>query len=204
MQIYVHRNNQQLGPFSEAELQALINTGAVSLQDPVWWQGQATWVPLSQTPLAAKLTPAPAGVGTPAAFNVGVEKTSNYAIWSLVCGISVFLCGITFIPAIILGHMGLSETSKNPAIKGRGMAIAGLILGYAIGGLWLISVIAISVLIALGNQVKSTFKTIDDQAKAAQIQNAKQDNTDSDSSTNTAPANSSDSTTNTPPAVITP
>jgi len=202
MQIYVHRNNQQLGPFSEAELQALINTGAVSLQDPVWWQGQATWVPLSQTPLAAKLTPAPAGVGTPtpASFNVGVEKTSNYAIWSLVCGVSAILCSITFLPAIILGHMGLSETKKNPAIKGRGMAIAGLILGYVYAFLF-IAVVIISVLIALGNQVKGTFKTIDSQDKAGQVQSAHDDSNDSDSTTNSTPANSSDSTTNTTPVV---
>jgi len=205
MQIYVHRNNQQTGPFSEAELQALINTGAVSLQDPVWWQGEANWVPLGQTSLAAKLAPAAPSAGIPhaPALDVGVQKTSGLAIWSLVCGISSFFLGITFIPAIILGHMGLSEIKKNPNLRGRGMALAGLIIGYAYPVLLaFISIVAISVLIALGNQVKSTFNTIQAQEKAAAIQSAHDNDTnDADQSTNSAPANPPDSSTNTPPAV---
>jgi Flp pilus assembly pilin Flp len=209
MQIYVHRNNQQLGPFTEDELKAQLASGSISLQDHAWWQGQTNWLPLSQTPFATKLAPGLPGVPGPNLGSAGTfpssEKTSNLALWSLICGISSFLCGITFIPAIILGHMGLSETKKNPTLKGRGMAWAGLILGYGYLVLF-IFIIVISVLIALGNQVKGTFKTLN--AQAAQSQNSQDDSdsnqstNSSDQSTNDAPAtNSSDSSTNSTPAI---
>jgi hypothetical protein len=56
-------------------------------------------------------------------------KTSGAAIASLVCGI---LGCIPFVPglvAFILGIVGIKKTGS-PAVKGRGMAIAGTILGF--------------------------------------------------------------------------
>lgn len=58
-------------------------------------------------------------------INAGA-RTSNLAIWSLVLG----LLGIS-IPAIICGHVGRSAIRKsNGTLDGKGMALAGLILGY--------------------------------------------------------------------------
>lgn len=60
----------------------------------------------------------------------GVPRTSGMAIGSLICGIF----GIFFpaaIGAIIMGHLSRSEIRKSAGrIKGAGMALAGLILGY--------------------------------------------------------------------------
>src|SRR5438270_10518057 len=61
-------------------------------------------------------------------------KTDGGAIASMVLGIaSVALC-LTFvagIPAIILGHISLSRIKKSMGrLKGEGMALTGLILGY--------------------------------------------------------------------------
>lgn len=54
-------------------------------------------------------------------------RTSVAAVISLICGIlGCFI--ITGIVAIITGIIGLKAT-KNPQVKGRGLAIAGLILG---------------------------------------------------------------------------
>ena len=99
MQIYIHRNNEQLGPFTEAEVRAQLAAGAISLQDHVWWQGQANWVPLGESPLAASLSPtapgaaptAPSplpGLATAPSASAGVSAspTSKLAIWALVCG----------------------------------------------------------------------------------------------------------------------
>lgn len=56
--------------------------------------------------------------------------TDGFAIASLVCGILGFLTGITAIPAIVFGIISLSNIEKNPQyLRGRGMAIAGIILG---------------------------------------------------------------------------
>ena len=180
MQIYVHKNNQQLGPFSEAEIKAQLSAGTLTLADPVWWEGQASWVPLGQSLFAASLTPGvpppvpPPRPGISPVMPPAGDRTSGMAIASLVCGIASILCGIfTAIPAIILGHMSLAQIKREPYLKGKGMALAGLILGYV---LIVLGVIGILVLESLGNQVKANFKTIEAQLNSAQH--------DSDSSTN--------------------
>lgn len=56
---------------------------------------------------------------------------SGLAVASLVCGIlAFFVLGIVLgILAIIFGGVALSKIRKNPEVSGRGMAIAGLVLG---------------------------------------------------------------------------
>jgi len=201
MQYYIHHNNQQLGPFTEAEVKAQLAAGTISPQDHVWWQGQQGWVPLAQSslmmPTAPGLTPPP-GVAAAAAPYAGgvILPTSKLAIWALVCGCLSLICGIfASIPAIVLGHMGLSEIKKNPAVQGRGMALAGMILGYVFTTLIVLYLVAIVVLIAMGNNVKDVFKTIQAQENAAQTTNS-----DEQPTTNAAPSdqstNSSDQSTN--------
>jgi Domain of unknown function (DUF4190) len=56
------------------------------------------------------------------------------AVWALVTGLVGFfagwcMLGIPCLAAVILGHAALSDT-KNNAKSGRGMAAAGLALGY--------------------------------------------------------------------------
>lgn len=204
MQIYIHRNNQQFGPFTEDEIKAQLAAGTISPQDHVWWQGLANWMPLSQSPLVATLAPSATGTPVVPYPNATVPTTSKLAIWALVCGCLSLLLGLlTSIPAIILGHLGLSKIKKNPVLQGRSMALAGLIIGYSITSLMiLIPVVAISVLLALGNQVKGTFKTINVQSNAAQMQNS-QDNTDNNQTTNSPDqsTNSPDSSTNSTPTI---
>jgi type II secretory pathway pseudopilin PulG len=61
-------------------------------------------------------------------------QTDGGAVASMVLGIaSIVLCLSFFagIPAIILGHISLSKIKKSAGrLKGQGMALAGLILGY--------------------------------------------------------------------------
>jgi len=138
MQVYVHKNNQQLGPFTEAEIKAQLAAGTITLQDHAWWQGQANWVPLAQTqfattsPLAAPAVPTPIS-GMPVDIQTASTgtQTSKLAIWSLVCACFTLFCGLlSSIPAVILGHLALGDIKKTPGRSGRGLAIAGLIIGY--------------------------------------------------------------------------
>ena len=57
--------------------------------------------------------------------------------------LSALLFGpLGFIPGIICGHLALSSIKEHPGLKGRGIALAGLIVGYAY--------IALLVLAAIG------------------------------------------------------
>ena len=62
------------------------------------------------------------------------RPTNGLAIAALVCGIAQFAVGVTFIPAIICGHMARRQI-RQTGEGGDGMALAGLILGYVGGAL---------------------------------------------------------------------
>jgi type IV pilus assembly protein PilA len=95
---------------------------------------------------------APLGTVPPAAPAVPAE-TSTKAIISLVCGI-LFFIPLSFLAAIILGHMALSEIKRSAGrLKGEGLAIAGLVLGY----MWVagIPIILIVAAIAIPNLLRA-------------------------------------------------
>ena len=59
--------------------------------------------------------------------------TSGLAIASLICGIvAIVSCTfVTGIPAVICGHMALTQIRNSPMpMGGQGMAMAGLVTGY--------------------------------------------------------------------------
>ena len=63
----------------------------------------------------------------------GEPETCGVAIASLVLGVLIFCLGLfAAIPAVICGHMALGQIRRSgDTIAGRGMAIAGLVLGYS-------------------------------------------------------------------------
>ena len=77
-----------------------------------------------------------------------LRQTSTMAIVSLVSG----MLGWTLLPligslvAIVTGHIARAEIRQNPeAIEGDGLAVAGLLLGYAAFAIAVASVIALIV-----------------------------------------------------------
>ena len=69
----------------------------------------------------------------PPAIPQTVSRTPAVAIWSLILAVLSFTCGwlFTAIPAVICGHIARSKIRKSGGtIGGRGIATAGLILGY--------------------------------------------------------------------------
>jgi Domain of unknown function (DUF4190) len=56
------------------------------------------------------------------------SRLSAAAVTSLVCGLVMCIPLVTGIVALITGAIGISATA-NPAVRGRGLAVAGLILG---------------------------------------------------------------------------
>src|SRR6476660_5937993 len=92
----------------------------------------------------------------------GVPLRSGLSTASLVLGILSFVgCMVlTAIPAIITGHIARRRTKEEPEIYGgRGMALAGLILGYS--GFALIFVIGFTAALVLPKlaQMKGGFNS---------------------------------------------
>jgi hypothetical protein len=60
-----------------------------------------------------------------------VAATNGLAIASLACGLAQFVFGpLTTIPAIVFGHVAMHQI-KRTGERGAGLALAGLILGWA-------------------------------------------------------------------------
>ena len=79
-------------------------------------------------------------------MNTTVRQTSALAITSLIAGILGWslLPFLGSIAAVICGHMARSEIRRAPdRLEGDGLAIAGLVLGYASIALAVLAVVAI-------------------------------------------------------------
>lgn len=153
----------QSGPVEENELRALIAAGTIVPETLVWRDGMKDWAPmravpeLSGHPMAAYPAPYQAPYAGAAGYPVvPVIPNSGLAIASMVCGI-VGICTCYFmillaIPAVICGHMALSQINNSQApMGGRGMAIAGLVLGYLEILITVGSGIFLGIAIATGN-----------------------------------------------------
>jgi hypothetical protein len=93
-----------------------------------------TYADLDQ--ILADLPAAPATVLTPS-----VAKTNGLAIASLACGLAQFVVGpLATIPAIVFGHMARRQI-KHTGQRGAGLALAGLILGWASALLCLVALL---------------------------------------------------------------
>lgn len=85
----------------------------------------------------SQVPPAPPPPGAmPQQYTLNPQpKTSGAAIGSLICGILGCVPWLTGLIAIILGIVGIKST-KDPLTRGRGMAIAGLVLGVVSVVVW--------------------------------------------------------------------
>jgi type IV pilus assembly protein PilA len=96
---------------------------------------------------------------------VAPAETSGKAIASLVCGLFLFAFPMSIL-AIIFGHLSLSEIRKSAGrLKGEGIAIAGLVLGYlGVAGIPFILIIAA---IAIPNLLRARMAANESSAVAS-------------------------------------
>ena len=145
MQIHVGRNSQQLGTFTPKQILDGLASGQFYPTDVAWHEGLTDWQPLSDLEVLSAATSAPVAPAAPPPVPQPIFKAQPTAVhqpvqtassslpgWSLGLGIASFLCSIfTAIPAIICGHKALGKIKRGEVSdSGRGMAIAGLIMGY--------------------------------------------------------------------------
>ncbi len=79
----------------------------------------------------------------PLSANPYGRRTNGLAIASIVLSLAAFLTFASAIGGVVTGHIALSQIARTGE-EGRGLAIAGLVIGYifvALGALWLLFVI---------------------------------------------------------------
>lgn len=182
MQIHIARDGKQLGPFSLEEINRQLAAGTLSLSDNAWYEGAAGWAPLSTVP-GVTAAGASSSTSIPAAASPSVTAppptttsgpvvpatvvvaapTEPLAIWSLVLslvGLLGFCCGgpVLGIAAVICGHLGLSKINANPNLQGRGLALAGLIIGYFAVVSWALYLVFFGGLAALSSMMEAAGK----------------------------------------------
>lgn len=143
MQIHIGRNGQPLGIFNEEQVRDGIARGSFLGTDLAWQEGMDDWKPLSSFPIfmvppALPQSPSSTPIAMPGATPVA-STSSGLATASMICGIASIpglLCCVALpfsLAAIICGHLALAEIAKKPQLENsRGMAKAGLIMGYIV------------------------------------------------------------------------
>lgn len=75
---------------------------------------------------------------SPYAQHAPERRTNGLAVAALVLGLTGFItCGFTSILAVVFGHVSLGQIRRDGS-DGRGMALAGTILGWFLTGAWLL------------------------------------------------------------------
>lgn len=137
---YFAEFGQQIGPVDDVEFSQLMLSQRVGPMTMIWRDGMPNWMTLTQVRNAGVY-------GLPNSYTLGggaytmAPPTSGLAITSLVCGIlGLIACFIiTAIPAVVCGHMAMSQIkNSNGMTSGKGMAIAGLIMGYLVVAITLV------------------------------------------------------------------
>lgn len=144
----------ELGPVSLEVLKQLAAEGQITSADFLWTEGMQQWVEAT-TVLGLNSGESPIGIDTHAHSPMHPAPASGMAVASFVCS----LLGITLLPLIgsllgvILGHIALGQIRRSMGRQGgKGLAVAGLVLGYLVMAaaligiaLWLILLFAIGV-----------------------------------------------------------
>lgn len=122
MEIYVAKSDQQTGPFSEQQIESMLNSGMIVLTDLAWHAGLSDWVPLHQVlkvsaPMALPAKPPLLGAPMRATARAtqlaspSATESHDSSVASVgpkgVGGWLVFFCiGLTILsPLLVLGQM---------------------------------------------------------------------------------------------------
>ena len=165
MQIFVIRNGQQTGPYPPAQIQRELASGSLHANDLAWYEGAANWLPLALVPGLSAGAPFPGQ----AFYPVAAPQTSGVAVASMVLGLlSLFTGCLTALPAIICGHIALSQIKHSMGrLGGRGMAITGLAVGYVF--IVLFAIILAAIALPVFNSVSERGRAVKSIAEAKQI-----------------------------------
>jgi hypothetical protein len=124
---YVDGSGQRNGPLTETDLLNLASQGQIELDTPVWCYGMADWAELSTSALGERVQLA--------SDPVSVGHTSGMAVAAFVCSL-IWFGGLGSLLAIVFGFLALSEIRQSHGqIRGKGLALAAVILGFVVLGI---------------------------------------------------------------------
>ena len=86
-----------------------------------------------------------------------VKPANSMAVASMVLGVATPLFGLTAIPAVILGHKARRQI-RYTGERGNGMALTGLIIGWAAIGLFVL-LVTVGILAAIASTGGSSYTT---------------------------------------------
>ena len=72
-------------------------------------------------------------------ISIAIASLVNGIVWTFVFLTTRVNFGLGYILALIFGYRALSQIKKDPSIGGRGMAIAGVVLGWIGVGIQLLA-----------------------------------------------------------------
>lgn len=139
MQIFIHRDNQQQGPFSVDEINDRLRSGdVISSGTFAWYEGCSGWMTLDRVPGVFMLN-------TPPTFVAGAMPSSQsdatgglipyknlpalFGYYLTIFSMIPFLGIPLGIAGVICGIFGLRRRNKNPIIKGKAHALFAIIFG---------------------------------------------------------------------------
>lgn len=138
---FIKAKGDEKGPFTESQVRSMWSNGVIT-SDTVYRtsEGQA-WQPVAGMFETGKAATAS---NTPPMTDLSRSETPPVAIWSLVLGILSLAGGvfITGIPALICGRRAQVQIrASGGALKGEGLATAGIITGTIGIGLFVVGLV---------------------------------------------------------------
>ena len=100
MALFIHKNNEQLGPFEEHDILAFLNEGKLSYQDLGWQEGMAEWKSLQEIMLKSKEKPQEAKKKSVVEQIAWAGRPSIFGYYF------VFIIWIFFFPLILISIFG--------------------------------------------------------------------------------------------------
>jgi uncharacterized RDD family membrane protein YckC len=80
-QLHILQDGKQTGPFSEHQVQSMLDSGFVRTTDLCWHEGLPAWVPISQVARFAAREPVPPAVGFPSQRASTIHGGQHPGFW---------------------------------------------------------------------------------------------------------------------------
>lgn len=106
-------------------------------QQPTWQSGPQSGGEYGQGSYA------PQGYGEYGQYGYAPPKTNTMSVAALISGVLTFVCGVTWPLALVFGYMGRRQVDESQGREtGRGLAVAGIVLGWIGAALTVLTIIA--------------------------------------------------------------